>query len=153
MSKSPELIQPDRGQAATVVHLVNKDGYSTWAKRLTTGQRAALDAQKFEGGPYQVGVVPDGDNWFAVGGVADPTSLSSWCLAKLAEALPAGIYRLADGEPGPALFGWQTAQYRFTRYREDKDATGARASATAGSIALASPVSSTRAPVASLSSR
>ena len=126
MSKSPELIQPDRGQAATLIHLVNKDGYAAWAKRLTTGQRAALEGQKFDGGPYQVGVVPDGDGWFAVGGVADPASLSSWCLAKLAEALPAGTYRLADGEPGPALFGWQTAQYRFTRYREDKDATGAR---------------------------
>ena len=145
MSKSPELIQPDRGQAATLINLVNKDGYAAWAKRLTTGQRAALEGQKFDGGPYQVGVVPDGDGWFAVGGVADPASLSSWCLAKLAEALPAGIYRLADGDPGPALFGWQTAQYRFTRYREDKDATGARVLLTGDAKAIEPALAEARA--------
>jgi len=126
MSKPVELIQPDRGQPAIAIHFVNKDGFAAWAKPLTKGQRAALAAQKFEGGGYQVGIVPDGDHWFAVGGVADPAKLSSWCLAKLAEALPAGTYRLANGEPGAALFGWQTGQYRFTRYREDKDAAGAR---------------------------
>jgi leucyl aminopeptidase len=126
MSTSAELIQPDRGQAAVAIHLVNKDGFAAWAKRLTQGQRAALDAQKFDGSGYQVGIAPDGDGWFAVGGVADPAALSSWCMAKLAEALPAGTYRLAEGEPGPALFGWQTAQYRFTRYRDDKDAAGPR---------------------------
>ena len=145
MSKSPELIQPDRGQAATLINLVNKDGYAAWAKRLTTGQRAAIEGQKFDGGPYQLGVVPDGDGWFAVGGVADPASLSSWCLAKLAEALPAGIYRLADGDPGPALFGWQTAQYRFTRYREDKDATGARVLLTGDAKAIEPALAEARA--------
>ena len=47
-------------------------------------------------------------------------------MAKLAEALPAGTYRRAEGDPGPALHGWQTGQYRFTRYREDKKAEGPR---------------------------
>jgi leucyl aminopeptidase len=126
MSKKPELIQPDRGQTAIPIHLVNKDGFAAWTKALTKGQRAALAGQTFDGGAYQVGIVPDGDGWFAVGGVADPANLSSWCMAKLAESLPAGTYRLASGEPGPAPFGWQTAQYRFTRYREDKDAAGPR---------------------------
>lgn len=126
MSKSPALIQPDRGQPATTIHLVDKAGFAAWAQRLTAGQRASLEAQKFDGSGYQVGIVPDGEGWFAVGGVADPAALSSWCLAKLAEALPAGTYRLASGEPGPALFGWQTAQYRFTRYRASEDAAGAR---------------------------
>src|SRR5690606_26395431 len=32
----------------------------------------------------------------------------------------------ASGSPGPALHGWQTAQYGFTRYREEKDPGGAR---------------------------
>jgi leucyl aminopeptidase len=121
-----ELIQPDRGQDAIPIHLVNKDGFEAFAKGLSTGQRAALAAQKFTGGGFQVGIVPDGDGWYAVGGVADPADLSSWCLAKLAEELPAGTYRLATGAPGPALHGWQTAQYRYTRYREDKEAPGAR---------------------------
>jgi len=121
-----QLIQPDRGQDARPIHLVNKDGFGEFAKQLSGPQRAALAAQKFTGAGYQVAIVPDGDSWFAVGGVKDPATLSSWCMAKLAEELPAGTYRRADGEPGPALHGWQTAQYRFTRYREDKDAEGPR---------------------------
>jgi leucyl aminopeptidase len=126
MTKKTDLIQPDRGQDAIAIHLVGKDGFEAWAKTLSGPQRAALAAQKFEGGGYQVGIVPDGEGWFAVGGVADPAELSSWCLAKLAETLPAGTYRRADGDPGPALYGWQTAQYRFTKYREDKKAEGPR---------------------------
>ena len=121
MSLHEELVQPDRGQDAIDIHLVNKDGFEDFAKRLSAPQRAALAAQKFTGGGYQTAIVPDGDGWFAVGGVADPQSLSSWCLAKLVETLPGGTYRLASGEAGPALYGWQTGQYAFTRYRKDKD--------------------------------
>lgn len=119
MTEPTALIQPDRGQDAIAIHLVNKDGSETFAKGLSAGQRASLAAQKFEGGGYQVGIVPDGDGWFAVGGVANPQSLSSWCLAKLAEELPGGTYRLAGVEAGPAMFGWITGQYRFARYLSD----------------------------------
>jgi leucyl aminopeptidase len=139
MSDTNDLIQPDRGQEAIPIHLVNKDGFEAWAKTLSGPQRTALAAQKFDGGGYQVAIVPDGEGWFAAGGVADPETLSSWCMARLAEALPAGTYRRASGEPGAALHGWQTAQYRFTRYREDKDAAGPRVLLTreAGRIAAA----------------
>ena len=83
------LIQPDRGQEAIAIHLVNKDGFEEFARKLSVPQRAALAAQKFTGGGYQVGIVP-------------------------------------DGEPGAALHGWQTAQYKFTRYREEKEPQGPR---------------------------
>ena len=130
MTIAADLIQPDRGQDAIAIHLVNKDTFESFAKGLSGPQRASLAAQKFTGGGCQVGIVPaksaDDEDWFAVGGVADPQDMSSWCLAKLAETLPAGTYRLANCRPGPALFGWQTAQYRFTRYRDDSDAEGAR---------------------------
>lgn len=130
MSKPKALIQPDRGQDAIAIHLVNKDGFEAFAKGLSAGQRASLAAQKFEGGGYQFGIVPDGDSWFVVSGVANPDSLSSWCLAKLAEELPAGTYRVANvaegSGPGPAMFGWITGQYRFARYRSDDKPTGAR---------------------------
>jgi leucyl aminopeptidase len=121
-----ELIRPDKGQAAIPIRLVNKDGFEGFAKTLSGPQRAALAGQKFTGAGYQVGIVPDGEGWFAVGGVKDPASLSSWCMAKLAAELPAGTYRLADGEPGRALHGWQTAQYRFSRYKEEKEPEGPR---------------------------
>ena len=127
MADKADLIQADRGQDAIDIHLVNKDGFADWSKSLSAGQRAALEAQKFDGGGYQTAIVPDKDSWFAVGGVADPEDLSSWCLAKLAEVLPAGTYRRAKGEPGPALHGWQTAQYSFDRYKTSDDApTGPR---------------------------
>ena len=126
MAVKADLIQADRGQDAIPIHLVNKDTFPDWVKNLSAGQRAALDAQKFEGGGYQVGIVPDGDGWFAVGGVANPEKLSSWCMAKLAEALPAGTYRRASGEPGPALHGWQTAQYSFQRYKKPDKPVGPR---------------------------
>jgi leucyl aminopeptidase len=145
MSKQTDLIQPDRGQDATAIHLVNKDGFEKWAKRLTSGQRAALAGQKFDGSGYQVGIVPDGDSWFAVGGVADPEKLSSWCMARLAEVLPAGTYRREGGEPGPALFGWHTAQHRFTRYRDDPTAQGPRVLLTKDAKAIADVLAEARA--------
>ena len=126
MADKQTLIQPDQGQEAISIHLVNRDGYSDWRKKLSTSQRAALEGQKFDGSGYQVGIVPDGDGWFAVGGVADPKELSSWCMAKLAENLPEGTYRRAEGEPGPALHGWQTAQHIFDRYKKPERPTGPR---------------------------
>ena len=131
MTDKSALIQPDRGQPAIAVHLVNKAGFSDWLRGLNAGQRAALEAQKFEGGGYETAIVPDGDGWFAVGGVADPAQLSSWCLAKLAEVLPEGTYRLAQGSsgqngPGRAIHGWQTAQYKFARYLSEAPADANR---------------------------
>ncbi|MDJ0643512.1 MAG: leucyl aminopeptidase family protein [Erythrobacter sp.] len=126
MTDINDLIQPDHGQDATAIHLTDKEGFEDFTKSLSAGQRASLTAQKFEGAPGQVGIVPDGDDWFAVGGVADPDGLSSWCLAALAEKLPEATYRLVDRQPGAAAFGWLTAHYRFTRYREEEKPTGPR---------------------------
>ena len=126
MNDKNALIQPDRGQAAIPIHLVDKAGLEDWLKGLSPAQRASVAAQKFEAGGYEYAIVPDGDGWFVVSGVANTNDLSSWCMAKLAEVLPAGTYRRAGGEPGPALFGWVTGQYRFDRYRKDAKSEGPR---------------------------
>jgi leucyl aminopeptidase len=126
MTDKHALIQPDRGQQATPIHLIDKAGLEGFVKGLSAPQRAALAAQKFEGEGYSHAIVPDGDGWFVVAGVADPAKLSSWCMAKLAEILPAGTYRRADGDPGPALLGWVTGQYRFDRYRKEPGKEGPR---------------------------
>ncbi len=140
MTDKTALIQPDRGQDAIALHLVNADGFDAWAKTLSSPQRAALAAQKFTGKGYQTAIVPDagkdGSGWFAVGGVADPANLSSWCLARLAEVLPGGTYRHVGGPSGAALYGWQTAQYRFTRYKDDQDAAGPRVLLTQDAAAI-----------------
>jgi leucyl aminopeptidase len=121
MNQLDALIQPDRGQKAISLHILDKAGLPAWLAALNAGQRAALAGQGFEGSAGETAIVPDGDAWFAVGGVADGASLSSWCLSPLADRLPEGTYRLATGAgvEGAALFGWITAQYRFDRYRTD----------------------------------
>lgn len=127
MTIAKDLIQPDRGQDAIAIHLVSTDTFEIFSKNLSGPQRASLSAQGFSGGGYQVGIVPDGEGWFAVGGVSDPENLSAWCMAKLAEKLPAGTYRRAENlQPGAAMFGWQTAQYRFDRYRKNDEPEGPR---------------------------
>ncbi len=72
-----------------------------------------------------------------VSGVANTENLSSWCLAKLAEVLPAGTYRRAGGEPGPGLFGWVTGQYRFDRYLSKPSEEGPRVLLTKDVAAIA----------------
>lgn len=119
MTDPTALIQPDRGQDATLIHLVTKDGFAEFAKGLKPAQRASLAAQKFEGAPGSNAIVPGGEGWFAAAGVAKPDQLTSWCLARLAEELPEGHYRLVGQEPGAAMFGWALAQYRFTRYQSE----------------------------------
>jgi leucyl aminopeptidase len=113
----PALIQLDHGQAAIPLQIVDKAALGDWRAGLDAGQQAVLAAQKFEGGAGEIAIVPQGDGWFAVGGAADAAALGGWCLARLAEALPGGTYRLASGDEGRALFGWASAQYRFDRYR------------------------------------
>jgi len=130
MTDKNALIQPDRGQAAIALHLVDKAGFEDFLKTLSGPQRAALAAQKFEGDGYSHAILPDAANgseaWSAVAGVADTARLSSWCMARLAEVLPAGTYRRADGDPGAALLGWVTGQYRFDRYRSEPAGDGPR---------------------------
>ena len=126
MTAKDALIQPDRGQPATAIHFVDKPGLEAFLKARSAPQRAALAAQKFEGDGFQHAIVPEGDAWFVAAGVADVAHLSSWCLAKLGEVLPAGTYRLAAGEPGPAAFGWVSGQYRFDRYRSEPSPEGPR---------------------------
>ena len=132
------LIQPDRGQQAIAIHLVDKSTLQDFLKGLSAGQRASLAAQKFEGGGYEYAIVPDGDGWFAVSGVANVNNLSSWCLAKLADVLPGGIYRRVGGPTGKGLHGWVTGQYRFDRYRKDAKDTEPRILLTA-EVALIEP--------------
>ena len=126
MTDKNALIQPDRGQKAVSIHLIKKDGLEQFTKGLSVPQRAAIEAQKFVGDPGSHAIVPDGEGWFVVAGVADPASLSTWCLAKLADVLPAGTYRRANGEPGKAALGWIAGQYSFDRYRSEPSEEGPR---------------------------
>ena len=137
MTDKNAVIQPDKGQPAVAIHLIDKAGLDELVRGLSAPQRAALAAQKFAADGYSYAIVPDGDGWFVVSGVANTASLSSWCMARLAEVLPAATYRLAAGEPGPALHGWVTGQYRFERYLSAPSEEGPRVLLTKDVAAIA----------------
>jgi leucyl aminopeptidase len=119
-----DLLQPDRGGAAHQIHLVDKAGFANWAKKQSAERRTLLDAARFEGKTaFQFAILPgsQGHSWEVVSTVANATELSPWCLAKLAEALPEGSYRLAEGDPGPAMLGWLLGQHRLRTYKSKKE--------------------------------
>ncbi|WP_226017171.1 M17 family metallopeptidase [Novosphingobium sp. FKTRR1] len=123
MTERNALIQPDRGQKATAIHICDKAGLDALLRRFTPAQRAVLTGQRFEAAAGEVAILPEGDGWLAVAGVEKTAALTSWCLARVAEALPGGIYRIADagavGGLARAFHGWLLAQYRFDRYRTE----------------------------------
>ncbi len=127
MADLSTLLQPDKGQPATAIELVDKKGFDSWLKAQPDRVRQALTAQGFKGDGFQLAILPgDRDDWSAVAGVANVDELSPWCLAKAAESLPEGVYRVSGRSPGPATLGWLLGQYRFDRYKKDKNGKGDR---------------------------
>jgi leucyl aminopeptidase len=45
-----DLIQPDNGQPATPIHIIDKGGFESWLAAQPDAVRTAVKAQKFEGG-------------------------------------------------------------------------------------------------------
>ncbi|MGK2912289.1 MAG: leucyl aminopeptidase family protein, partial [Sphingobium sp.] len=121
-----ELLKADNGQPARAIQLVDNTTFADWLNTQPERARTAVAAQKFAGKGFEHAILPGNaaDEWSVVSGVANVSELSSWCLAKLAETLPAGTYRLSGTRAGPAMLGWLTAQYRFERYRKNDAPTG-----------------------------
>jgi leucyl aminopeptidase len=127
MIDAASLLQPDRGQPAIALHITDKAGLEPWLKQQPARVRAAVQAQGFKGEAAQLAILPgERDEWAALIGVADGATFREYCLAKAAEALPEGTYRLADGAPGAAALGWLLAQYRFDRFKRDQKPKAAR---------------------------
>jgi leucyl aminopeptidase len=133
MTDFASQLVPDRGQKARAIHIVDKDSFADWAKGRSAEDKALLEAHRFDGKTGYVSVIlPRGGDFEVVTAVANAAALSPWCLAKLPETLPAGEYRLAQGDPGKAALGWLLAQHRFDDYRKAKEPEpGPRVLATA----------------------
>jgi leucyl aminopeptidase len=135
------LLTADKGQPATSLHLVDKKGFDAWLKSQPERTRKALSAQGFRGEGYQLAILPgEKAEWSAVLGVANVAELSPWCLAKAAESLPEGKYRVEGRGPGPAALGWLLAQYRFERYKKADGKAGPRVLLTSEPARLAETV-------------
>ncbi len=127
MTDIQSLLQPDRGQPATLLHPLDTKSVESWLKSQPERVRQSALAQGFEAKGYQLAIVPEEQNgWAVLLGVKDAQALSPWCLAKAAESLPEGTYRVAGGKPGPAVLGWLLGHYRFENYRSKSDAKGPR---------------------------
>ena len=115
-----DLLQPDRGQAARSIELVAASGFDTWLNAQPPRTRAAVAAQKMKGKAGNSLTLPgESDDWSVVLATPDG-ALGPWDLAKLAESLPEGVYRLSGGDAGAAMLGWILGQYRFDRYRKSE---------------------------------
>ena len=120
------LLQPDKGQTATPLLLIDKTGFEDWLKQQPHAVRQMLVAQGFRGEAAQLAIIAGKDGWSAALGVANLDALSPWCLAKAAESLPEGSYRVEGRSPGPAALGWLLGQSRFNRYKKEPQAKGPR---------------------------
>lgn len=128
MTDFASLLIPDKGQPAVMLQLVDKAGFDGWLSGQGQRVKTAVAAQSFTGKANEIAVLPGdaADEWFAAVGVADVAALTPWCLARAAERLPAGFYRLDGQDAGPAALGWLLGQYRFDRYRKADDPVGVR---------------------------
>lgn len=123
-----DLIQPDNGQPATPIQLIEKSGFESWLASQADAIRTAVQAQKFEGNTGDFAILPGEKpkDWSVVAGVADAKKLAIWSLAKLSDILPEGCYRLTDIDAGDAMVGWMLGQYRYQEYLSEPKSTGAR---------------------------
>ncbi|HET9816263.1 MAG TPA: leucyl aminopeptidase family protein [Xanthobacteraceae bacterium] len=118
MTDFATLLVADRGQKARPIHLVDKDSFDPWLKKRPAEDRALIEAHRFDGKTgFAFVLLPRGNAFEVVSAVKNAAELSPWCLAKLADSLPEGTYKLASGEPGKAALGWLLAQHRFDDYR------------------------------------
>ncbi|WP_375196570.1 M17 family metallopeptidase [Sphingobium sp.] len=141
MTDFSDLLKADNNQSARSIQIIDASGLEAWLASQPERVRSLLAAQKFRAKAHEHAIVPgDGPaDWSVVAGVASRGKLGAWCLARLAETLPEGTYRLTEGAAGAAMLGWLTAQYRFDRYRKEEPGTGARILLT-GEIAQIEPM-------------
>ena len=127
MTSYAPLLQPDKGQPATAIHLIDKASLDIWLSAQPERVRGIVAAQGFKGEAAQLAILPgERLDWSVALAVADAAKPEFWCLAKAAESLPEGIYRLEGCSPGDAALGWLLGQYRFDRLKAEKPRKGAR---------------------------
>jgi leucyl aminopeptidase len=138
MTDFSALLVADRGQKARPIHLVDKANFPEWIKGRPPEDRALLEAHRFDGKkPFTYVLLPRGSDFEVVSAVANASSRSPWCLSKLAENLPEGTYKLAEGESERSALGWLLAQHRFDRYRSKQEPDrGARILLTGDAAAI-----------------
>ena len=121
------LLRQDQGQSARSIMVVDPNGFDAWLAVRPLRERTAVLAQGLKPTIFASAILPGdaADAWSVVTVVADAGALTPWCLARLAESLPEGDYRI-DGDGGCAALGWLLGQHGFDRYKSSETAKGPR---------------------------
>jgi leucyl aminopeptidase len=149
------LLQADEGQPANRLHLVREADAPKWRSDLPGGQRAWLDAHDFKAKAGTFLTLPRDDSGVdGVQVISDAPRLGTWDLAKAANKLPGGSYRLqgANGtlpDISNALIGWLLSHYQFTRYTKPSERQPKKL-VTSGDIASATALAEASALVRDL---
>ena len=143
MTDFTALFQPDRGEPARLIHVVDKDNFPVWAKKQSPARQTMLGAIQFDvRSAFQFAILQGkkDDEFDVLTCVDQAGDLAPWCLARLGQSLPAGKYRIDVGEPGLAALGWLLSQHRFDRYKScPPEPTGPRILLT-GDVAAIDPM-------------
>ena len=114
-----DLIQPDKGQDARTIHLVDQKSYDGWLKERSPRERAHLAAVGFKPDAYVHAILPgDPEQWAVVTSVARVDSCPPGAAIGANPArrpLP-----LHDRQPGKALFGWISAPSFRPSFQTDR---------------------------------
>ena len=123
------------GKGDIPIHFARSDDPNSLAA-LAAPQKAWLAAQKFSGSAKRHVLIPDSDGALAAvafglgdGRQGEPSGPSELLAGALANALPAGVYRVAteSGHGDLAALAWALGAYKFSRYRKkDNGAEPAR---------------------------
>ncbi|MEX1147552.1 MAG: leucyl aminopeptidase family protein, partial [Sphingomonadales bacterium] len=124
--KDQDFIVAETPDTATPVDLVTTGGLDAWQDAQGAPAARWAKASGFRAATDQVLPVPGPDGGLArvAMGVGDGLAVEGdpWAFARLAGAVPAGCYRVADDLSPAAAYhaalGWALGQYRFTRYRD-----------------------------------
>jgi len=119
----PALIERKRGERRSIpIETVTAASLSAARKRLGTAQKRWLEEWSFDGAPGTQILLADASGKLVrvLVGVDPDDALGA--LAALPNALPAGVYHLAEEgvalDARQAALGWALGAYQFTRYRK-----------------------------------
>ena len=112
----------DSPEDSVPIRLVTEENWAEISGGLDAMARAFAGATGFDGKPGSLALLPgsDGAVTAVLFGIETGQDADPFAVARLATALPKGLYRLSDlpAEPALAALAFALGTYRFDRYRE-----------------------------------
>ncbi|GGI85922.1 leucyl aminopeptidase family protein [Legionella impletisoli] len=118
--QAESFYQTTRQEALPLI-LITKSQYKERFSELPENVKHAMDSQQFKGHLGHVAVIPNehgkADKIFIGSGNGEEVQ----AVAQSVNRLPGGTYYFENNLPQPALIIWSLAQYRFDRYKKNRE--------------------------------